>query len=313
MCEVYRLIEKAAAVDVTVLLGGETGTGKELAALAIHHRGARRERRFVAVNCGSLPAELIESELFGHARGAFTGAVGARAGLFEEAQAGTIFLDEVGELPLAMQVKLNRVLQEKEIRRVGDSAAMRVDVRVIAATHRELRQEVQAGRFREDLYYRLAVFPIQLPALRERDEDVPLIAAHLLEKHARRLRREVDGFEPEAMAHLQAWPWPGNIRELENAIERALAMAGGARVRAEDLPPELRAAPAALATPPTASLSYREAMDQAEERASRAYLVALMMEFGGNITRAARRAAIERESLHRLLRRHGLRSADFAR
>ncbi|MFL5271383.1 MAG: sigma 54-interacting transcriptional regulator, partial [Anaeromyxobacteraceae bacterium] len=172
MLEVYRLLEQAAALDITVLLGGETGTGKELAARAVHYHSTRKERRFVAVNCGALPPDLVESELFGHARGAFTGAATAKAGLFEEADGGTIFLDEVGELPLATQVKLNRALQEKEIRRVGDTAAVRVDVRVIAATHRDLRAEVAGGRFREDLFYRLHVFPVRLPALRERLEDV---------------------------------------------------------------------------------------------------------------------------------------------
>ncbi len=320
MQEVYRLLERAAGLDITVLLGGETGTGKELAARAIHYHSARRERRFVPVNCGALPPDLIESELFGHVRGAFTGAVTAKAGLFEEATGGTLFLDEVGELPLPAQVKLLRALQEKEVRRVGDTAPVAVDVRVIAATHRDLRAEAAAGRFREDLYYRLAVFPIRLPPLRERREDVPLLAEHLLEKHARAFHREVGGFEPEALGRLAAAGWPGNVRELENVVERAVAVSTGPLVTVADLPPELAAAPpgagpgaagGALAGEPLTALPYREAVEQARDRSSREYLVALLGEFRGNVTRAAERAGMERESLHRVLKRHGLRSEDF--
>jgi transcriptional regulator with GAF, ATPase, and Fis domain len=266
------------------------------------------------VNCGALPAELVESELFGHARGAFTGAASAKAGLFEEAQGGTIFLDEVGELPLPVQVKLNRALQEKEIRRVGDNLPVKVDVRVIAATHRDLRAEVQAGRFREDLFYRLHVFPVRLPPLRERREDIPLLAAHFLEKHARAYRRELAGLDPEALRTLTGYPWPGNVRELENAIERAVAVASGAELKLGDLPPEVRGAQeGALPAEVLAQMPYREAVDIARDRISRDYLVALMREFGGNVTHAAERAGMERESLHRLLRRYGIRSDDFKR
>jgi len=314
MRDVYRLLEQAAGLDITVLLTGDTGTGKELAARAIHYHSARRERRFVPVNCGALPAELVESELFGHARGAFTGATSAKAGLFEEAQGGTIFLDEVGELPLPVQVKLNRALQEKEIRRVGDNLPVKVDVRVIAATHRDLKAEVQAGRFREDLFYRLHVFPVRLPPLRERREDIPLLAAHFLEKHARAYRRELSGLDPEALRTLTGYPWPGNVRELENAVERAVAVATGAELTVADLPPEVRGAQeGALPAEVLAQMPYREAVDIARDRISRDYLVALMREFGGNVTHAAERAGMERESLHRLLRRYGIRSDDFKR
>jgi two-component system response regulator AtoC len=315
MREVYRLLEQAAGLDITVLLGGETGTGKELAARAIHYHSSRKERRFVAVNCGALPPDLVESELFGHARGAFTGATSAKPGLFEEAGGGTLFLDEVGELPLPTQVKLNRALQEKEIRRVGDNAPSKVDVRVIAATHRDLKAEVQAGRFREDLYYRLHVFPVRLPPLRERLEDVPLLAAHFLEKHSRAMRRELGGFEPEALRVLTSYAWPGNVRELENAVERAVAVCTGAAIRERDLPAELSQAPAAGQLPGAvlASMPYREAVEQAHDRISREYLVALLREFQGNVTKAAARAGMERESLHRLLKKHGLRSEDFKR
>ncbi|HET8538433.1 MAG TPA: sigma-54 dependent transcriptional regulator [Anaeromyxobacter sp.] len=314
MRDVYRLLDRAAQVDATVLLLGETGTGKELAARAIHYHSARRERRFVPVNCGALPAELVESELFGHARGAFTGAAAAKAGLFEEANGGTIFLDEVGELPLPAQVKLNRVLQEREIRRVGDTTPVPVDVRVIAATHRDLRDEARAGRFREDLFYRLNVLTVTLPPLRERAEDVPALATHFLEKHARAVRRAIRGFDPEAVRRLVAHAWPGNVRELENTVERAVAVSAGEVVAVEDLPPEI--ASPGQAAPPTgalASLPYRDAIAGARDRVTRDYLVALLTEFAGNVTRAAERAGMERESLHRLLRRHGLRSDDFKR
>jgi two-component system response regulator AtoC len=314
MREAFALLERAAGLDITVLLLGETGTGKELGARAIHYHSARRERRFVPVNCGALPAELVESELFGHARGAFTGAAAAKPGLFEEATGGTLFLDEVGELPLPAQVKLNRALQEKEIRRVGDNRAVAVDVRIIAATHRDLREEIRAGRFREDLFYRLHVFPVTLPPLRDRMEDLPLLAAHFLAKHARAVRRELAGFEPEALARLAAHPWPGNVRELENAVERAVAVSTGDRVRVADLPPEV--AGAGDAPPPAdpaelAHLPYREVVEAARDRTSREYLVALLAEFDGNVTRAAERAGLERESLHRLLRKHGIKSEDF--
>jgi len=315
MQEVFRLLEQAAGLDITVLLGGDTGTGKELAARAIHYHSSRKEKRFVAVNCGALPPDLVESELFGHAKGAFTGAAGAKAGLFEEAEGGSIFLDEIGELPLPTQVKLNRALQEREIRRVGDNTPVKVDVRVIAATHRDLKAEVAAGRFREDLFYRLHVFPVRLPALRERIEDVPLLAAHFLEKHARASRRELTGFDPDALRVLTAYAWPGNVRELENAVERAIAVCAGPVVQAKDLPPELSSAAASSVPtgPVLATMPYREAVEQAQERISREYLVALMTEFRGSVTKAAARAGVERESLHRLLKKHGLRSDDFRR
>ncbi len=314
MREVYQLLEQASGLDITVLLTGETGTGKELAARAIHYHSARKERRFVPVNCGALPGELVESELFGHARGAFTGATGPKAGLFEEASGGTIFLDEIGELPLPTQVKLNRALEEKEIRRVGDNTPVKVDVRVIAATHRDLKSEVQAGRFREDLYYRLHVFPIRMPALRERREDIPLLSMHFLEKHARAFRRELSGFAPDALRALTGYAWPGNVRELANAVERAVAVAQGGEVGVKDLPPEVTGAqPGGLPAEILAQLPYREAVETARDRVSREYLVALMREFGGNVTRAAERAGMERESLHRLLKRYGVRSDDYKR
>jgi DNA-binding NtrC family response regulator len=312
MREVFGLLEQAAGLDITVLLGGETGTGKELAARAIHYHSARKERRFVPVNCGALPPDLVESELFGHARGSFTGATGDKSGLFEEAAGGTIFLDEIGEVPLPVQVKLNRALQEREIRRVGDNRAVKVDVRVIAATHRDLKEEARVGRFREDLFYRLHVFPVRLPPLRERKEDIPLLAAHFLEKHARAFRREVEGIDPDALRALTGYPWPGNVRELENAIERAVAVTRGKRVVLKDLPPEVKGLQeGSLPAEELAKMPFRDAVELARDRVSRDYLVALLREFEGNVTQASARAGMERESLHRLLKRYGIRSDDF--
>jgi two-component system response regulator HydG len=312
MREVYRLLEQAAALDITVLLTGETGTGKELAAKAVHYQSARRAKRFVAVNCAALPSELVESELFGHARGAFTGAVQARPGLFEEAQGGTLFLDEVGDLPLAVQVKLNRALQEREIRRVGENTPVSVDVRLVAATHRELMAEVKAGRFREDLFYRLHVMPVALPPLRERLEDVPLLAAHFLDKFAHAHQRSLEGFEPEALRALTGYPWPGNVRELENAVERAVAVCDRPKISVACLPAEVvRGQQGGLPVDELMKMTFREAVQVARDRVSRDYLAALLKETGGNVTRAAERAGMERESLHRLLKRYGVRSDDF--
>jgi len=312
MQALYRLLEQASGLDITVLLNGETGTGKELAARAIHYSSPRKERRFIPVNCGALPGELVESELFGHARGAFTGAAVAKPGLFEDADGGTLFLDEIGDLPLAVQVKLNRALQEKEVRRVGDNSPVRVDARLIAATHRDLKAEVAAGRFREDLFYRLNVFPVPLPALRERREDIPLLAAHFLEKHAGALRKDLTGFDGEALRTLAGYRWPGNVRELENAVERAVAISSGRVITVRDLPSDLQGAQeGAMPGELLVKMPYREVVDLARDRVSRDYLVVLLKEFKGHVTHAAERAGMERESLHRLLKRYGVKADDF--
>jgi DNA-binding NtrC family response regulator len=314
MLEVYQLIERAGTSDISVLLLGETGTGKELAARALHEKSGRSSRRFVPVNCGALPGELIESELFGHAKGAFTGANLSKPGLFEEAQGGTLFLDEIGELPLGAQVKLNRALQEREIRPVGHRESIAIDVRIVAATHRDLRKEVEAGRFREDLYYRLNVFPIRLPNLRDRREDIALLAGHFLEKHRLALGRGVEGIDPEALRAMFGYAWPGNVRELEHAIQRAIAVAKASIVALEDLPDEIRGPmQGPLLEENLVKLPYREAVELTRDRVSKEYLTALMREFGGHVTRAAERAGMERESLHRLVRRYGLHPEDFRR
>ena len=312
MTPVLALVRRAAASDATVLVTGESGTGKEVVARAIHSSGVRTGKPFVAVNCGAIPETLLESELFGHVKGSFTGATADRRGLFEEASGGTLFLDEIADLPLAMQVKLNRALQEHTIRRVGASDERAVDVRVIAATNLDLKARVAAGQFREDLFYRLNVLAIVLPPLRERREDIPLLAAFLLERRGARHSAAPDGFTADALTALVQYPWPGNVRELENAIERAVAVTDGSRIELEALPVEVAATLRPRITRGTESLlTYREVVDLARDRASREYLMALMRELGGNVTECARRAGMERESLHRLLKRYGVRSEDF--
>jgi two-component system response regulator AtoC len=283
---VLRQVRKVAPIKTTVLLQGESGTGKELVARAIHELSPRASLPFVAVNCAAIPAELIESELFGHVKGAFTDASRNKKGLFAEADGGTLFLDEVGELPLGLQVKLLRFLQEEEIRRVGDVRSERVDVRVVAASARDLGKAVQAGEFREDLYYRLNVVGIRLPPLRERPGDIPLLAKHFLSKYARlRAEAPVTGISEEALEAMRAYRWPGNVRELEHAIERAMVLCEGSEIREEDLPDRLREAapPAAGVALPEDTLSIKRATRAVEEQLIRKALERT----GGNRTRAA--------------------------
>jgi DNA-binding NtrC family response regulator len=311
---VLDLMARAAEVDLAVLVTGESGTGKEVVARAIHQAAARRARRFVPVNCGAIPESLVEAELFGHVKGAFTGATSDKKGLFEEAEGGTLFLDEIAELPLPMQVKLNRALQEHAVRPVGGVVERRIDVRVIAATNVELKAAVAAGRFRDDLYYRLNVYPLRVPPLRERKEDIPPLVGLFLERYAPK-GWQVEGFTPEALAMLVDYDWPGNVRELENVVQRALAVATGRRLDVSTLPEELGTArparPGAASGTSLEQLTYREMLEVAKDRATRDYLVALLKDVQGNVTHAADRADVERESMHRLLKRFGLRSEDF--
>ncbi len=242
MQDIFRTITKIAEYKTTVLVAGESGVGKELVARAIHHRSNRRGGPFVAVNCGAIPENLLESELFGHKKGAFTDAVQDRRGLFEEADGGSLFLDEIGELPLALQVKLLRVLEDEKIRRVGDTRDLKVDTRIITATHRDLTAETKAGRFREDLFYRLNVLPILVPPLRDRREDIPLLIDHFVARNNGRLGTSIRGLDTESRRLLFEYPWPGNVRELENTIERAMVLAEGDQIVAQDLPDRLREA-----------------------------------------------------------------------
>ena len=301
---VRRLVERVGPMPVGVLLTGESGTGKEVVARELHRLSGRG--RLVAVNCGAIPENLLETELFGAAKGAFSGATADRRGLFEEADGGTLFLDEIGELPLSLQVKLNRALEEGEVRRVGEARARAVDVRVVAATHRDLEGMVADGTFRADLLYRLRVVRVHLPPLRERVADIPSLAARFLQVAAARFRGRPLRLDPDALAALERAPWPGNVRELRHAMEHAAVLAGGDVVTVADLPDELRAGlPAAEAG------TYRDAVERARDRAGRDYLQALLRRSGGNVTRAAEEAGVERETLHRLLRRHGLEAGRF--
>ena len=249
MLDIFGLVRKVADYNTTVLITGESGTGKELIARAIHYNGSRKDKSFIAVNCGAIPAQLLESELFGHVKGAFTDAVRDKNGLFEEADGGTIFLDEIGELPRELQVKLLRVIQEGELRRVGDSKSRKIDVRIIAATARDLTEEIKKGNFREDLFYRLNVVPIKIPPLRERQDDIPLLLKFFLGKYAKKFGKTINGIHEQAMSRLLNYPWPGNVRELENVIERAVILADADMIKSENLP-FLQAQPSAFSLQP---------------------------------------------------------------
>lgn len=301
MRQCIALASQVATSEATVLISGESGTGKELIAHAIHTESPRADKPFVAVNCAALPETLLESELFGHEKGAFTGAEKARAGRFIAADGGTLFLDEVGEMDLSVQAKLLRVIQDGEVAKLGSDTTTAVDVRMVAATNRDLSADVKEGRFREDLYYRLNVVAVHVPPLRERHGDVPLLAAHFLERYAARNRKAVKGFTPEAMDLMTRYTWPGNVRELENAVERAVVLATAEYVDTSQLPPEVaRAASAAVSQPATVEDENRT-LDDVE----RATILRTLDECEGNKSEAARRLGITRATLHKKLKRYG--------
>src|SRR5687768_11041222 len=305
MLEVYKLVARVSESKSTVLLQGESGTGKELIARAIHGNSPRREKPFIPVNCGALPDTLLESEMFGYEKGAFTGAVGTKTGLFESANGGTLFLDEVGELGQALQVKLLRVMQDHEVRRVGGTNSIKVDVRIIAATNRDLEQLVKEGKFRDDLFYRLNVVRITLPSLVERQEDIPMLAHHFLQKCAAGTSTAVRGFHPDTMDHLNRYRWPGNVRELENAIERAVSLSHGPLLTPDDLPAAIRQAQAHTdrkADVPEAGEHAYLTLEEVEKR----HLVRVLKETKGNKVKAAKILAIDRRTLYRMAERFGL-------
>jgi DNA-binding NtrC family response regulator len=310
MLQVFRLVETVCRTNSTVLLSGESGTGKELVARAVHSLSLRRSRPFVAVNCGAMPEALLESELFGHVRGAFTGADKDKVGLIEAAEGGTVFLDEIGEMPATMQVKLLRVLQERKYRPVGGTEEFSADIRVIAATNRDLPKLVGEGKFREDLFYRLNVIPMKMPALRERVEDIQLIADHFLAKYTREMNKTLHGFSPEAMAALGAYAWPGNVRELENVIERAVALESERRVEVSTLPENLqhgRAAVTGSSAGPIADTGAGFNLERHLQDIERSHLQRALERAGGVQTRAADVLGLSFRQFRYLVKKYGLK------
>ena len=333
--QIYAVVEKVASTPSTVLITGESGVGKELIARALHENSSRRGCPFIKINCAAIPKTLMESELFGYDKGAFTGAVGAKPGRFELAHGGTLFLDEIGEIPIEMQVKLLRVLQESEFERVGGIKTIKVDVRLVTATNRDLMQEIAAGAFREDLFYRLNVVPIHIPPLRDRREDIPLLVEHFIAKFNDRLKKQILEIMPEAVERLVSYNWPGNIRELENLMERTMLFCEGPLIRLSDLPSEVTVGLAGLAvapwSPPAAATaaggargsqpgmpaeeaaglapsSLKEAVRAETERVERELIQKALDETGGNVTQAARKLKISRKSLQTKMKELGLRT-----
>ncbi|MCB0308331.1 MAG: sigma-54-dependent Fis family transcriptional regulator [Bdellovibrionales bacterium] len=305
MLEIFQTITKIAEYKTTCLVMGESGTGKELIAKAIHSNSSRKDRPFVTVNCGAIPENLLESELFGHVKGSFTGAVKTKKGLFEEADTGTIFLDEIGELPLLLQVKLLRVIQEEEVRKVGDTAPTKINVRIIAATLKDLEKEVEKGGFREDLYYRLNVLPLHIPALRERKEDIPILLEHFIDKINAKIKGHVKGVTPEALQVLMDYDWPGNIRELENSLERAMILVTGDLITIDNLPKSVKTSALSRSAAFVATadeLSIKKLSRLLEED----LIVKALKKAKGNRTRAAKFLEISHRALLYKLKKYKL-------
>ncbi|HXH27492.1 MAG TPA: sigma-54 dependent transcriptional regulator [Candidatus Polarisedimenticolia bacterium] len=301
LARVLELVSVAARTDIAALIVGESGTGKELVARAIHYTGSRANRPFITVNCGAIPETLMEDELFGHVRGAYTGAHADKRGVFEEAEGGTLFLDEIGELYPSCQVKLLRVLQEDEVRRLGDTRTRKVDVRVIAATNKDLKKEMEEKRFREDLYHRISVLPIPLPPLRDRRDDVPLLVDHFVRQFNRELGRTIRGFTPRALDRLKSYSWPGNVRELENRVKQAMVMSKTERIDVESL--SLFAGPGEVAEFPI----FRKAKEEFE----RNYVMQALRLSHGKVAGAARLAGKDRKDFYDLMRKHRIDPDDY--
>jgi two-component system response regulator AtoC len=302
MQDIYNLIAKVADTDSTILIQGESGTGKELVARALHFNSSRQHQPFVAINCSALPENLLESELFGHKKGAFTGAVQDKIGLFEEAELGTIFLDEVNSMAVSLQTKLLRVLQERQIRKVGDNKSNPINVRVLAATNESLHDKIKTSNFREDLYYRLAVIPIEMPPLRERLDDIPLLVQHFLAKNAHSTNTEAKKIDPKATETLQSYRWPGNVRELENAVERACALCDDGLIRVQDLPPQVvRQASMPVLEASNGTLPVGQTLDEYIREQERRYIDETIKHNGGSREKAAKMLGISMATLYRKL------------
>jgi two-component system response regulator AtoC len=307
MQEIFKKIEKITDYKSTVLITGESGTGKELVARAIHYVGTRKQYSFIPVNCGAIPHDLLESELFGHVKGAFTGAINHKAGLISEANNGTLFLDEIAELPLDLQVKLLRVLQESEIRRVGDTRTVKVDVRVIAATSQNMLEAVEQGMFRKDLYYRLNVVPLHIPPLRERREDIALLTRHFIKKHSQEMGKDIQDISPEAMKLLLECEWRGNVRELENALERAIVMTEGDTITTEYLPADLfKAESDILLKIPESRISLKEVMQEITQMTEKELILRALRQTENNRTKAAQLLQISHRALMYKLKEYNL-------
>jgi transcriptional regulator with PAS, ATPase and Fis domain len=309
MRKVFDMMEKVSLSDITVLIHGESGTGKELVAREIHRRSSRHNKPFITMNCAALPENLIESELFGHERGAFTGAVRQRKGKFELADEGTIFLDEIGDMSLNTQSKILRILQEKKFERLGGDETREVDVRILSATHKDLMAEIESGNFRSDLYYRLKVIDIEIPPLRERNEDIPLLVEHYLSVFSEKHNKKVEGMEPEASRLMLRYHWPGNVRQLVNILERAVVLAAGPVLRKEDLPNELELPSGFTDTflDDLMHLPFKQAKERIVTSFMKEYLTRRLNDNNGNISHTAAELGIRRQSLQTMLRRLGIK------
>jgi DNA-binding NtrC family response regulator len=311
MRKIFETIRLISSPDVTVLITGESGSGKDMAAKAIHSLSRRGKGPFVAVNCPNLPENILESELFGYRKGAFTHAIQDKKGLFWEAQGGTIYLDEIGDISPTLQTKLLRVLQDKEIRPLGQTKTVKIDVRIIASTNQDLAAKINAGFFREDLFYRLNVMSLQMPPLRERQEDIPLLVDHFLNRFCAEFKKETKTVGPSLMQELVSYPWRGNVRELENVISRAVLLSAGTVIQPEDLQMDLSDSADCLVTGNVKELPYKQAKASVLDRFNREYLTDLLARNRGNVTKAAKECGLERQALQQILRRYGIKSRDF--
>ena len=311
MQRVYETIQMVSKNDLTVLITGESGTGKDLAARAVHALSERNHRQFVAVNCPTVPENILESELFGYKKGAFTHATQDKKGLFQEAHTGTIFLDEIGDISPTIQTKLLRVLQEKEIKPLGDSRTIHVDVRIIASTNQNLKEKIKQGEFREDFYYRLKVLPVHLPALREHLEDIPLIANHLVEKHCRKLKKPQKKLSPELLSVFKSMPWEGNVREMENLIMQGILFSRGDEIVPHDIGLPVAGGSAGKRGHVFHDLPYKEAKDQTLIHFNHAYIGSLLSACDGNVTHAAKSCGMERQALQQIMRRYNINASQY--